>query len=129
MTTNINETTEGYFTYEYGEDIGYIYTDFVYTEDLIGNAGSTVCDVLDKIKNYLGNFEYFYDIEGNFRFQEIKNYLNSAKSKFDLKKLNQNDYLIDRSNGKTVYDFNNSNLITSYSNTPQFNMIKNDFIV
>jgi hypothetical protein len=31
--------------------------------------------------------------------------------------------------GKTVYSFDNSNLITSYSNSPQFNMIKNDFVV
>lgn len=63
-----------YTTYEYGSDIGYIYTDFTYPGELIGDAGNSVCDILDKIKNTLGNYEYFYDIEGNFIFQEIKNY-------------------------------------------------------
>ena len=43
--------------------------------------------------------------------------------------MNKNDYLIDASKGKTVYEFNNSNLVTSFSNSPQFNKIKNDFVV
>ena len=64
MTMNSTEALgKNYTMYEYGEDIGYIYTDFVYTDELIGDAGSTVCTILDKIKNYLGNFEYFYDID------------------------------------------------------------------
>lgn len=122
-------TISGYNTYESGEDIGYIYTDFVYTDELIGDAGSTVCDVLDKIKNYLGNYEYFYDIDGNFIFREIKNYLNTSKSFSDLEEMEQNDYLIDISFDKSVYTFDDSSLISSYSNSPQYNMIKNDFIV
>jgi hypothetical protein len=36
---------------------------------LIANAGETVVSILDKIKNILGNYEYFYDINGNFVFQ------------------------------------------------------------
>ena len=48
--------------------MGYIYTNFVYPGELIGNAGSTITEILDKIKNTLGNYEYFYDIEGNFHF-------------------------------------------------------------
>lgn len=130
MSTNYTEAQgKDYDMYEYGEDIGFIYTDFVYTDELIGDAGSTVCTILDKIKNYLGNYEYFYDIDGNFHFQEIKNYLNTTQAKIDLDKINKNDYLIDISKGKTVYNFDNSNLVTSYSNTPQYSMIKNDFIV
>ena len=130
MTMNSAEALgKDYTMYEYGEDIGYIYTDFVYTDELIGDAGSTVCTILDKIKNYLGNFEYFYDIDGNFIFQEIKNYLNTTQAKVDLEKINKDDYVVDMSKGKTVYNFDNSNLITSYSNTPQYSMIKNDFIV
>lgn len=130
MSTNYTEAQgKDYDMYEYGEDIGFIYTDFVYTDELIGDAGSTVCTILDRIKNYLGNYEYFYDIDGNFHFQEIKNYLNTTQAKIDLDKINKNDYLIDISKGKTVYNFDNSNLVTSYSNTPQYSMIKNDFIV
>lgn len=129
-TTNAAEIgSRAYTMYEYGSDIGYIYTDFIYPSELIGDAGSSVCDILDKIKDTLGNYEYFYDIDGNFIFQEIKNYLNTSQSTIELNKLNKEDYLIDQSKGKTVYTFDDSSLITSYSNTPQFNMIKNDFII
>ena len=62
--------------YNYGYNIGYIYTPFTYPGELIGAAGQTVCDILDTIRDTLGNFEYFYDIDGNFIFREIKNYLN-----------------------------------------------------
>lgn len=115
--------------YENGKDIGYIYTDFYYPSELIADAGNSVCDILDKIKNTLGNFEYFYDINGNFIFQEVKNYLNTSKAVVDLRNLNNSDYLIDRSKGKAAYVFEDSKLITSFSNNPQFSMIKNDFVV
>ncbi|MGN0992864.1 MAG: hypothetical protein ACI4PE_02990 [Bacilli bacterium] len=130
MTTNYSEAQgKAYKSFEYGEDIGFIYTDFIYPNELIGDAGSTVCTILDSIKNALGNFEYFYDIDGNFHFQEIKNYLNTSQATIELEKLTKDDYIIDISKGKVVYNFDNSNLITSYSNNPQYNMIKNDFIV
>lgn len=120
---------DGYDTYESGQDVGYIYTDFVYPGELIGDAGNTVCNILDKIKNTLGNYEYFYDLDGNFVFQEIKNYLNTSKSTVDLNDMDQNDYLIDITRGKAVYEFDDASLVMSYSNAPQYNMIKNDFIV
>lgn len=118
-----------YNMYEYGSDIGYILTDFTYPTELIGNAGDNICTILDKIKNTLGNYEYFYDTDGNFIFQEIKNYLNTSQAKVEIDKLNKDSYLVDMSKGKVVYSFDDSNLILSYSNSPQYNMIKNDFIV
>ena len=130
LTTNFAEAQgKDYTSYSYGEDIGYIYTDFTYPGELIANAGDTVCTILDKIKNMLGNFEYFYDIDGNFRFQEIKNYLNTSQAKVDLEKITKDDYKIDISKGKAVYSFDDSNLITSFSNSPQFHKIKNDFVI
>ena len=136
----VNEqgATSGYLTtdyienaieFQYGMDIGYTYTDFTFPGELIGDAGTTVCNILDKIKNVLGNYEYFYDIDGNFVFQEIKNYLNTTRATVTLEQLKNEDYLLDISKGKTVYKFDNSNLITSYTNNPQYSMIKNDFIV
>ena len=106
FSTNYSDTVGyEYKTYEFEEDVGYIYTDFIYTQDLIGDAGTNVCEILDKIVSYLGgNYEYFYDIDGNFIFQEIKNYLNTSKSTVDIRELNKNDYLIDIAKGKTVYD-------------------------
>ena len=124
-----NPGIEGTITIEPYDNIGYIYTDFCYTGDLVGNAGDSVTSILDQIKNTLGNYEYFYDLDGNFIFQEIKNYLNTSQSTIEIQNLNQDDYIIDQSKGKTVYTFDDSTLITSYSNNPQFNMIKNDFIV
>lgn len=115
--------------YTYGQDVGFTLTDFTYPGDLIGNAGDTVVTILDQIKNTLGNYEYFYDINGNFIFQEIKNYLNNTYSTRLLNELTLNDYLVDYTTGKSVYTFENSNIVQSYSNTPQYQQIKNDFMV
>lgn len=120
---------DSYTEYKSGQDVGYVYTDFIYPGELIGDAGNSVCDILDKIKSALGNYEYFYDLDGNFIFQEIKNYLNTSKSTTDLNDMEQNDYLIDITKGKSVYTFDDSFLISSYSNAPQYSMIKNDYIV
>ena len=115
--------------YTYGQDVGFTLTDFTYPGDLIGNAGDTVVTILDQIKNTLGNYEYFYDINGNFIFQEIKNYLNNTYSTRLLNELTLNDYLVDYTTGKSVYTFENSNIVQSYSNTPQYQQIKNDFMI
>ena len=115
--------------YEYGYDVGYTYADFTYPGELIANAGENICSLLDKIKNVLGNYEYFYDLDGNFIFQEKKNYLNTTKAKTDLGNLNNEDYLVDMNRNKAVYVFEDSDLNISYSNSPQYGMVKNDFIV
>jgi hypothetical protein len=40
----------------------------VYNQDLTGNAGESLTSILDKIKNFLGPYEYFYDLDGRFVF-------------------------------------------------------------
>ena len=112
-----------------GDNIGYIYTDFTYPKELSANAGDNVCSVLDQIVSTLGNYEYFYDLDGNFIFQEKKNYLNTSQSTIELKNMAKPDYLLDMGKGKSTYVFDDSNLINSYSSAPQYNMIKNDFLV
>lgn len=136
FSTNYNELAarqaQGHGTikeFSYGQDIGYILTDFVYPGELVGNAGDTVVTILDQIKNTLGNYEYFYDIDGNFRFQEIKNYLNTSYSTFLINEMNADNYLVDYTSGKSVYTFEDANIIQSYSNSPQYQQIKNDFLV
>ena len=136
FNTNYNELAarqaQGHGTikeFSYGQDIGYILTDFVYPGELVGNAGDTVVTILDQIKNTLGNYEYFYDIDGNFRFQEIKNYLNTSYSTFLINEINADNYLVDYTSGKSVYTFEDANIIQSYSNSPQYQQIKNDFLV
>jgi len=115
--------------FAYGQDVGFIYTDFTYPGELNANAGDNVCTILDKIKNTLGNYEYYYDKDGNFIFQEIKNYLNTTQATVDIKNITNNDYVIDISKGKAMYSFDDSQLVISFSHSPQYNRIKNDFVV
>ena len=112
--------------YEYGADIGFIYSDFYFPSELTASPGDTVVSVLDTIKNTLGNYEYFYDLEGNFIFQEIKNYVNTS---FTTTQLDVLDYQVNRKGRKTVYDFDNSEILISCSASPQYANIKNDFLV
>lgn len=131
--------------FEYNENVGYVFTDFVYPGELQSGIGENVCSVLDKIISILGNYEYFYDIKGNFIFQEKKNYLNNSYDPTDAFRLDNNrkveiasnnlsildgiSYQVDfNSNKKTIYDFDEgSPLIQSYSNAPVYSNIKNDF--
>ena len=118
-----------WYTFEYGDDVGYIYQDFVVTKELYGAPGDSVCTILDQIKNILGNYEYFYDEMGIFHFREIKNFLNVTQAEFVLDEMSENDYFIETTNEKAVYAFEDNSNITSITVTPQYENIKNDYIV
>ena len=103
-----------------------------FTSDVTSQPGDSVVTILDKIKQQLGNFEYFYDLDGNFIFREKRNYLNTSYSTYldeNLIDLNKNNFIIDMTKGRSIYNFTNSNLITSYSNSPTYDEVKNEFIV
>ena len=112
-----------------GDDVGYIFDDFYYTGELTANAGETVTSVLDKLVQYLGNYEYFYDEFGVFHFREIKNYLNTTQSEILLNDMQANDYLVDVTTGKEVYTFSDNSNIISISVNPSYENIKNDYVV
>lgn len=115
--------------YPAGKDIGFVYEDFYYDQELTVNAGATVTQVLDTIKNWLGNFEYYYDEYGIFHFKAIKNYLNTNQATYIWEQsLSDVDYQYDITNSKSVYDFDSTQL-SSFSCNPQYSNIKNDFIV
>lgn len=117
-------------TFEYGDDIGFVLTDFVYPGELTCDPGDTVTSVLDKIIAVLGNFEYFYDVYGNFHFQEIKNYLNTTYTTTVMNKLNESpSYDVDFSSGKSVYTFEGTKLISAVINAPAYSNVKNDYMV
>lgn len=116
-------------SFEPGDDIGYTLTNLTYPGQLISKAGDTICTILDQIKNTLGNFEYFYDINGNFVFQQIKNYLNKSYSNSIITDINNGYYQVDYTSGKSVYTFDDSTIISSITNSPQYQQIKNDFVV
>ena len=65
VLTAIKPDGDGYKEYKTGQNIGYQYVPFVYPSNgssgLSSSAGESICSVLDKIKNTLGNFEYFFD--------------------------------------------------------------------
>lgn len=122
--------------YKTGQDLGYKLKGFTYPtrQDFIAGPGNALTTVLDQVKNQLGNYEYFYDIYGNFVFQEIKNYLNTSQastlfSNNTMEELAANEYLIDRTSKKTVYEFTDGEIITSFTNNPNYSQIKNDFTV
>lgn len=115
--------------YNTNEDVGYTYADFVYDTELTANLGESVVTVLDKIKQYLGNYEYFYDEFGVFHFREIKNYLNTTQSKILLDDMDAKDYLAETTTGKTVYSFSDKTNIISITQNPQYANIKNDYVV
>lgn len=109
-----------------GQDIGYKETDFTYPGELILKAGDSVVTLLNKICDTLGNFEFFYDIDGRFIFQEKKNYLNTGSPLLDL---NIEDYVQNYSNTKYAYSLTDLDNITSLDIAPKYDEIKNDFIV
>lgn len=64
----------------------------------------SITALLDDVKNLYMWYEYFYDIEGNFIFQKIK----------------------DRKNDIVKWDFDENNIVINYENSPNWENIKND---
>ena len=117
------------YCYGFNQDIGYIWVDFTYPGELSTKAGDTIYALLDKIKNALGNYEFFFDVNGVFHFQMIKNYVNEGSAENWLTDAINDKYLLSNSaTGKAYYDFSNAKNV-SYSNAPQYAKIKNDYVV
>lgn len=159
---------------EYGDTCGYRITDLTYPGELTAKVGDAITSILDKIKNMLGNFEYFYDIDGRFVFQKKKNYIqtpfNGIKNdglvdRYERIELNKETYrkflyyvningefkiagsdnfdptlvYYQKMDGAYVespldsqevaFYFGDSNLVTSFSNTPALSNLKNDFSI
>lgn len=112
--------------FSYGQDAGYKYTDFTYPGELVLNAGDTVVTLLDKIVSTLGNYEYFYNIDGKFVFQEIKNYLNTGSP---LLELSPEDYVRSYNNAKFLYSLTDLDTTTAITRNSKYDNVKNDFYV
>ena len=130
----LTEDSENEFTLakiSYGETAGYRITDLVYPGDLYGEPGETVTSILDKIKNMLGDFEYYYDVDGRFIFQRTKNYYSNPWTPIVNNENNQNDIYVESAahTSSLAYAFHNSDYFTSISNNPQLANIKNDFSI
>lgn len=111
-----------------GGTVGYRLTDVVYAGDLISSVGETLTSILDKIKNMLGDFEYFYDVYGRFIFQKKKTYVTNDWN--SIVKRDDDMYVESAAYTSTsVYTFSDSHYFTSISHTPTLNNLKNDFSV
>lgn len=115
------------YKFIYGQDVGYQETDFTYPGELVFSSGETVVNVLDKIVETLGNYEYFYDLDGRFIFQQKQNYLNYYYT--PITQIDDKFYVKAFSDTKYYYSFINAKDVLSYYNSPKYENIKNDFIV
>lgn len=113
---------------EYGQTAGYRITDLTYAGDLILNAGESITSMLDKIVTMLGDFEYFYDVDGRFVFQKKKTYVNTS---WNNQINNQEESYVENAAyvSATQYFFEDSKLVTAFNNTPNLSNVKNDYSV
>ena len=112
--------------YSYGTDVGYQDTDFTYPGELVLKPGDTIVTLLDKIVSVLGNYEYYYDIDGRFIFQQIKNYLNTGSPLLELR---AEDYVKSYNNAKFLYSLTDLDSTTAINRAPNYANVKNDFYV
>ena len=110
--------------FTYGETIGYKNTDLTYPGELIANPGETITSLLDKIVELLGEFEYFYNLDGQFVFQRKKIYANVPFSPYS-KTLGW----VDLNAQKLAYTFPNLASVSNFSNNYGLNNVKNDFSI
>ena len=114
---------------QFGDSLGSQRLAIVSESEISSSAGETVASVLDKIKNIVGNYEYFFDVDGEFHFQEILDGLNKGSPANALPEAIDYIYSKEKDADLIQYEFNDSMLISSYTNTPQYNAIKNDIVV
>jgi hypothetical protein len=57
---------------------------------------------LDKIKNMLSEFEYFYDLDGQFVFQRKKSFINTLYSPIQMGET-EYEYVNSTDNKETLY--------------------------
>ena len=113
----------------YGTDVGYRITDLVYAGDLISAIGDSLTSVLDKIKTMLGDFEYFYDIQGHFVFQRKRTYVNTSWSQ--LTETDDESYVdyVNSDRKKFSFNFEGNRLVSAVQNSPALTNLRNDFSV
>lgn len=120
---------EGYYLtkIQYGDTAGYRTTELTYAGDLIANVGESITSVLDKIKNMLVEFEYFYDVDGKFVFQKKQSFVQTLWSPTEdgNEAITESLLLSDAAS----YTFNGSELITAFNNNPNLLNLRNDFSI
>ena len=117
----------GYYVIRVRQDetAGYHQIPLVYNADLLVNAGESVTvGILDKIVKMLGNYEYFYNIKGQFIFQKKKDYIQELWATSNGALTTPMIY-----NDIYSYRFENEKLFTAISSSPNIGNVKNDYVV
>lgn len=128
---------------QYGQTVGFRTTDLVFAGELVANIGESLTSVLDKIKNMLGEYEYFYDVDGRFVFQQKPSvYRRSWSSPQRISTVangieepaaasNEDETYLEKLEQQKAYVYNlgGTELITAFNNTPAIGNIKNDFSI
>lgn len=112
---------------EYGDTAGYRTTELTYAGDLIANVGESITSVLDKIKNMLVEFEYFYDVDGRFIFQKKQSFIQTLWSPTEDGTEAITDGLL--WSDAASYTFSGSELITAFNNNPNLLNLRNDYSI
>ena len=113
-----------------GQAGGYRKTDLTYPGDLIANIGESITSVLDKIRNMLVEFEYFYDLNGQFVFQKKRSFINTLWTPVTTDE--QGNAAVTQSlelSSASAYTFSGSELITAFNNTPNILNMRNDYSI
>ena len=112
-----------------GETVGYRLTDIIYPGELVESVGTPVTSTLDKVKNMLGNFEYFYDDDGRFVFQKKRTFVNESWN--NIKQDGDKSVYVEDAayTSPFEYMFEGNKLIASFSNSPQLTNVRNDFSI
>ena len=115
---------------EYGQTAGYRTTDLVYAGDLLANVGENVVTILDKIKNMLVEFEYFYDLDGHFVFQKKKSFTSTLWSPLGIDDNGTPAVIENLMNATAIaYTFSGGELITAFNNNPNLLNLRNDYSI
>lgn len=114
----------------YGDTAGYRITDLTYAGDLIANIGDTITSVLDKIRSMLVEFEYFYNVDGQFVFQKKQSFVSTMWTPLESNQYG-NQYIAESLAvaDSRAYNFQGSEMITSFSNNPNLQNMKNDYSI
>lgn len=113
---------------EQGDAAGYELTDLTYPYELTSSPGEALTSILDKIKDTLQNYEYFYDVDGHFIFQKKKTYLNTSWN--NIITSNNETFATSAADTSAVqYTFEDNDLIISIGNNIKIDNLKNDYSV
>lgn len=119
-------------TYVKGDNVGYKETPLTFPGELIQKGGSTVTNVLDEIVKALGNYQYYYDVDGIFHFKYKTNFLATGNTPLNLNEQENNvlsQYYTPRySPSILLNEFVDAELVTNIAFSPNYSNIKNDFV-